>query len=155
MRKVAYVGGAILSLFIWAVPEGLGGPYSPGSTDIGTGFMYALLFVSLILINATYGPSKWRIDHLIETRFPRWAWIPEFQPPPWKAETPPDRVRSRLAVLSATRAEVPPASRHRETPSLGPGRRVRRLRTDSPARVTFGSTAARRPRRDAPVPVRP
>ena len=79
MRKFAYVGGAILSLFIWAVPEGFGGPYGPGSTDIGTGAMYALLFLSLILINATYGPSKWSLDHLIETRFPGWARVAEFQ----------------------------------------------------------------------------
>jgi len=81
MRKFAYVGGAILSLFIWAVPEGFGGPYGPGSTDIGTGAMYALLFLSLILINATYGPSKWSVDSLIERKFPKWAWIAEFQPP--------------------------------------------------------------------------
>jgi len=81
MRKTAYVCGAILSLFIWAVPEGFGGPYGPSSTDIGTGAMYALLFLSLILINATYGPSKWSIDYQIERRFPRWAWLAEFQPP--------------------------------------------------------------------------
>src|SRR5689334_20437726 len=35
--KLAYVGGLLLSLLIWAVPEGFGGPYGPGSTDIGTG----------------------------------------------------------------------------------------------------------------------
>ncbi|MCI4372193.1 MAG: DoxX family membrane protein [Thermoplasmata archaeon] len=80
MRKIAYVGGALLSLFIWAVPEGFGGPYGPGSTDIGTGAMYSLLFLSLILINATYGPSKWSLDYQIEKRFPRWAAIAEFQP---------------------------------------------------------------------------
>ena len=81
MRKFAYVGGAILSLFIWAVPEGFGGPYGPGATDIGTGAMYAMLFLALILINATYGPSKWSLDHLIETRFPSWARIAEFTRP--------------------------------------------------------------------------
>ncbi len=80
MRKVAYAGGAILSLFIWAVPEGFGGPYGPGSTDIGTGAMYALLFLALILINATYGPSKWSLDYWIEKRFPWWAKIAELKP---------------------------------------------------------------------------
>lgn len=88
MRKIAYIGGAILSLFIWAVPEGFGGPYGPASTDIGTGAMYALLFLSLILINATYGPSKWSADHLIERRFPSWAWVAEFQAPLRRAEAP-------------------------------------------------------------------
>ena len=32
LRKIAYVGGFVLSFFIWAVPEGFGGPYGPGST---------------------------------------------------------------------------------------------------------------------------
>jgi uncharacterized membrane protein YphA (DoxX/SURF4 family) len=79
VRKITYVCGALLSLFIWAVPEGFGGPYGPGSTDIGTGAMYALLFLALILINATYGPSRWSLDHLIESRYPRWASVAEFQ----------------------------------------------------------------------------
>src|SRR5205807_3726447 len=33
VRKLAYIGGLILSLLIWAIPEGFGGPYGPGSTD--------------------------------------------------------------------------------------------------------------------------
>jgi uncharacterized membrane protein YphA (DoxX/SURF4 family) len=80
VRKIAYAGGAILSLFIWSVPEGLGGPYGPGSTDIGPGAMYALLFLALILINATYGPSKWSLDALLERRFPKWRMLAELGP---------------------------------------------------------------------------
>lgn len=80
MRKLAYAGGAILSLFIWAVPEGFGGPYGPGSTDIGTGAMYALLFLALIVINATYGPSRWSLDSVIERRFPKWRTVAELGP---------------------------------------------------------------------------
>jgi uncharacterized membrane protein YphA (DoxX/SURF4 family) len=79
LRKVAYIGGAILSLFIWAVPEGFGGPYGPGSTDIGTGAVYALLFVALMVINASYGPSRWSVDYWIEKRFPAWARFAEFR----------------------------------------------------------------------------
>jgi thiosulfate dehydrogenase (quinone) large subunit len=82
VRKVAYAGGAILSLFIWAVPEGFGGPYGPGSTDIGTGAMYALLFLALILLNATYGPSRWSLDAWIERRVGWWARLAELRPPP-------------------------------------------------------------------------
>jgi uncharacterized membrane protein YphA (DoxX/SURF4 family) len=80
MRKIAYAGGAILSLFIWSVPEGFGGPYGPGSTDIGTGAMYALLFLALIVINATYGPSRWSLDSLIESKFPKWRMLAELGP---------------------------------------------------------------------------
>ena len=78
MRKVAYLGGALLSLFIWAVPEGLGGPYGPGSTDIGGGIIYAMMFLGLAILNATYGPSRWSIDRFIEQRFPGWSAIAEF-----------------------------------------------------------------------------
>lgn len=80
MRKIAYSGGVILALLIWAVPEGFGGPYQTGSggTDIGTGVIYAIAFLGLILINATYGPSRFSLDYYIERRFPRWARLAEF-----------------------------------------------------------------------------
>lgn len=79
MRKIAYVGGAILALFIWAVPEGFGGPYGVGSTDIGGGIVYAMVFLMLIVINSTYGPSQWSLDAVIEKRWPRWALLAEFR----------------------------------------------------------------------------
>ncbi|MCI4367179.1 MAG: DoxX family membrane protein, partial [Thermoplasmata archaeon] len=44
MRKLTYCGAALLAMFIWAVPEGFGGPYGGGTnTDIGTGFVYSML----------------------------------------------------------------------------------------------------------------
>jgi uncharacterized membrane protein YphA (DoxX/SURF4 family) len=78
-RKIAYLGGMLLSLFIWAVPEGFGGPYGPGSTDIGTGAVYAMLFAALIVINASYGPSTWSLDYWIEKHYPSWAKVAEFR----------------------------------------------------------------------------
>ncbi len=78
-RKTAYLCGMLLSLFIWAVPEGFGGPYGPASTDIGTGAVYALLFAALIVINSAHGPSRWSVDYLVERRFPGWARIAEFR----------------------------------------------------------------------------
>jgi len=79
LRKIAYIGGSILSLFIWAVPEGFGGPYGPGSTDIGTGIVYALVFLLFMVINATYGPSRYSLDKLIEKRWPGWGRLAEFR----------------------------------------------------------------------------
>lgn len=81
LRKIAYTGGIALSLLIWAVPEGFGGPYSVGSggTDVGTGVVYALVFVGLIIINATFGPSRWTIDALIERRWPGWMRLAEIR----------------------------------------------------------------------------
>ena len=79
MRKVTYISGAALSLFIWAIPEGFGGPYGPGSTDIGTGIIYCFMFVSLMLVNATYGTSRYSLDGVIEKRISWWKKVSEFR----------------------------------------------------------------------------
>lgn len=87
-RKLAYLGGTALSLLIWAVPEGFGGPYGPSSTDIGTGATYAVLFLALIVLNASYGPSRWSLDAAIERRFPSWARLAEFTGRPPRTARP-------------------------------------------------------------------
>jgi len=78
MRKIAYLGGIIFSLFIWAIPEGFGGPYGPGSTDIGTGIIYSFVFLSLVIINTISGPSKYSLDFLLEQKYPFWKRLAEF-----------------------------------------------------------------------------
>ena len=78
MRKIAYLGGIIFSLFIWAIPEGFGGPYGPGSTDIGTGIIYSFVFLSLVIINTISGPSKYSLDFLLERKYPFWKGLAEF-----------------------------------------------------------------------------
>ncbi|MGB6501199.1 MAG: DoxX family protein [Thermoplasmata archaeon] len=91
LRKIAYSGGVVLSLLIWAVPEGFGGSYASGSgtTDIGTGIIYAIAFLGLIVVNATYGPSRWSLDYYIERWLPAWSRLAEFgQPVPPPAATP-------------------------------------------------------------------
>lgn len=86
LRKVTYGLGLALSLVIWAVPEGFGGPYGPTSTDIGTGIVYAFVFLLLMVVNATYGPSQYSLDRLIERRWPRWEKVAEIRGP-WVAES--------------------------------------------------------------------
>jgi len=78
MRKIAYLGGIVFSLFIWAIPEGFGGPYGPGSTDIGTGIIYSFVFLSLVIINTISGPSKYSLDFLLERKIPSWKRFAEF-----------------------------------------------------------------------------
>ena len=59
--------GIFLSLGIWAIPEGFGGPYVPGSTtDIGTAFPYAILFLVLLCLSAGryYGLDQWLTPRL-------------------------------------------------------------------------------------------
>ncbi len=55
------LGGMLLSLVIWSTAEGFGGPYTPGSTDIGSAVIYALVFAGLFLSNAglIFGLDGW------------------------------------------------------------------------------------------------
>ncbi len=78
MKKITYSAGIMLSLLIWAVPEGFGGPYGPSSTDIGTGIIYALLFVALIVINKVEHPNRYSFDYFIGKKIRWWHRIAEF-----------------------------------------------------------------------------
>ncbi len=78
VRKIAYSLGLLLSLVIWSVPEGFGGPYGPSSTDVGTGMIYAIVFLCLILINTEFGPSELSLDAWLEKRISWWYKLAEF-----------------------------------------------------------------------------
>ncbi len=71
LRKPAYICGAILSLMIWAVDEGFGGPYGPGSTDIGAAVIYVFVFLALWIIDA-YAPSHHSLDVILARRMKWW-----------------------------------------------------------------------------------
>lgn len=79
MRKLAYIVSFFYSLVIWSVPEGFGGPYGPGSTDIGTGVVYALTSLLFLLIIGIFGPSPYSLDFQIEKRFPAWKRLAELK----------------------------------------------------------------------------
>jgi uncharacterized membrane protein YphA (DoxX/SURF4 family) len=62
LSNLAYVIGMLLSLGIWSIPEGFGGPYVAGkSTDIGAGLLYAIVFALLLFLSAGryYGLDSW------------------------------------------------------------------------------------------------
>lgn len=67
LSNLSYIVGILLTLGIWAVAEGFGGPYRPGqTTDIGTALPYALLFGMLIAISAGqyYSLDRWLTPRL-------------------------------------------------------------------------------------------
>ncbi len=67
LTNLTCVVGFIWSLGIWAIPEGFGGPYTPGqSTDIGTAILYALMFAVLFAIAAGryFGIDQWLTPRL-------------------------------------------------------------------------------------------
>ncbi len=78
MRKIVYGMGALYGLSLWAIPEGFGGPYGPGSTDIGTAIIYVFVFVALMVIASSQGPDKNSLDHWLEKHLGWWAKLAEF-----------------------------------------------------------------------------
>jgi len=70
--NLAYAGGTLLALLIWAVPEGFGGPYTPGATDIGTGIIYVFGFLGLYLLSAGH---QYGLDRILRTRLGRWKFL--------------------------------------------------------------------------------
>ncbi len=82
LRKIAYSLGVLLMLLIWAVPEGFGTPYGPTSTDIGTGIVYALLLLALLLFDAMLGPGRYSLDGVMIRRWASWARVSEVGRPP-------------------------------------------------------------------------
>jgi thiosulfate dehydrogenase (quinone) large subunit len=76
-RQVTYFAAAAYAFFLWAIPEGFGGPYKGGATDIGTGIIYVILFLALYQLDTLADESPWSLDPLIERRFPRWRALSE------------------------------------------------------------------------------
>ena len=76
-RRAGYLVGLGFSLVVWALAEGFGGPYTAGSTDIGTGIIYAVVFAALYGLDSAVGPSPWSLDAAIERRWNRWSRLSE------------------------------------------------------------------------------
>lgn len=67
LSNLTFIVGFFLSLGIWSIAEGFGGPYRPGqTTDIGTAFPYAILFALLLFLSAGryYGLDSWLTPRL-------------------------------------------------------------------------------------------
>jgi len=69
----------LLEDMIWAVPEGFGGPYGTGSTDIGTGIIYAFAFLLLMLLELASTSNEWTLDSRIEKFWPKWKRVAEIK----------------------------------------------------------------------------
>lgn len=78
MRKLSYLSGILLSLLIYTVDEGFGGPYGPGSTDIGAAIVYVFVYVALIALESTAVSNRLTLDSMIERRNKVWRRISEF-----------------------------------------------------------------------------
>ncbi|HVQ44316.1 MAG TPA: hypothetical protein VMT30_05115 [Candidatus Saccharimonadia bacterium] len=72
-RRTIYLGAAAMSLLIWAIPQGFGGPYTSASTDIGAGIVYAMVFFALYGLERLATPARWAVDNLIIRKLPWWS----------------------------------------------------------------------------------
>ena len=70
--NLTYAAGSLLSIVIWAVPEGFRGSYTAGATDIGTGIIYVFGFLGLFLLSAGlyYG-----LDKVLKTKLGSWSFL--------------------------------------------------------------------------------
>lgn len=72
LNNLVYAGGALLSFVIWAVPEGFGGPYTAGATDVGTGIIYVFVFAGLFLLAAG---QYYGLDKKLWPQLGRWQFL--------------------------------------------------------------------------------
>jgi uncharacterized membrane protein YphA (DoxX/SURF4 family) len=76
-RRVGYTIGVVYTLLLWGIGEGFGGPYSSGATDVGTGIVYALLFVTLLTFAPPARRERLSVDRFLEGRLPWWRLVAE------------------------------------------------------------------------------
>jgi thiosulfate dehydrogenase [quinone] large subunit len=70
-RRLNYVLAIPFSFLLWSVGENFGGPYVAGSTDIGAGFIYVIVFLLLYFADSITTPS-WSLDPYIGKRISWW-----------------------------------------------------------------------------------
>lgn len=70
--NLAYAGGSLLALVIWSVPEGFGGPYTAGATDIGAGIIYVFGFLGLFLLSAG---QYYGLDRILRAKLGYWRFL--------------------------------------------------------------------------------
>ena len=99
-RKWIYVLGGVFALFIWSIPQGFGGPYVPGATDVGAGLVYVLVFVTLIVMDHTLGRSPYSADYHLERLFPAWRHVAEWAPPQIQV-LEPRRLSKTIQIIAA------------------------------------------------------
>ena len=98
-RKWTYILGGLFALFVWSIPEGFGGPYVPGATDVGAGVVYILVFASLFVMDHILGRSPYSLDYYLERIIPAWRHVAE-SAPPQILDQEPRRVSGTIQIVT-------------------------------------------------------
>lgn len=86
-RRVGYPFAALYMLIVWGVGEGFGGPYMSGATDIGTGIIYSVVFLTLLAYAPPARKEPLSLDAVLVRRVAFWRHLAE----PHKADRAPGR----------------------------------------------------------------
>lgn len=128
-RRMAYIGGFLLSVALWAIPEGLGVPYDAASTDLGAGILYAVAFLVLLQLDSVSGPERVSVDSRLETRWPRWSLLGG---PSHRPDSP--SIRPGSPMRESEVADSSPRALSKQRPAVGiprdSGRLFRQHRLD-------------------------
>ncbi len=123
-RKVVYALGVVFALWLWVGPEMFGLSLGTDTLAVSTGLIYATSFYALGVLDATYGPTFWALDGVLERRWAGWSRV---------AEMRGFRRPLEPIALSLFQSEVPETPEPRElTPPRSPARRPRRGSPPSP-----------------------
>jgi len=87
-RKLTYISAIAFSLVIWATAEGFGGPYTSGSSDIGTAVIYAVVFLGLLALSYYAGPARYSADYYLEKKLTWWWRLAEVRRPVQESPAP-------------------------------------------------------------------
>ena len=101
-RKLTYISAAVFSVMIWATAEGFGGPYTSGSSDIGTAVIYAVVFLGLLAISYYAGPSRYSVGYYLEKKISWWWKVAEVRRPVPEPVTAAPVPAQTAAVTAAT-----------------------------------------------------
>lgn len=102
-RKPMYIIGALVSVGIWSVAEGFGGPYASGATDIGAAIMYVFVFAGLWGLEQFSAPyTKWTLDTVIAKKWAPWARIGIWEPISEREEVVESRSNNYPQIPTAT-----------------------------------------------------
>ena len=110
-RKLTYLSAIAFSFIIWSTAEGFGGPYTSGSSDIGTAIIYVIVFVGLLVLSYYAGPARYSVDYYLEKHISWWWRVAEMRRP----------VSQKMEAASAVTAAPGPTSEDSQSFVAGNG----------------------------------
>ncbi|MCL4324749.1 MAG: DoxX family membrane protein [Candidatus Thermoplasmatota archaeon] len=78
LRRIFYLTGIVLGLFLWLVPEGVTGMQTLHGISVSGGLFYVVGLLLLISLETVYGPDRFTIDYYLIRQWAGWARLSSF-----------------------------------------------------------------------------